>query len=119
MSAVHRRAARRELQGARILGVERTRYRGRYESAPDMSPVRLSSGDVIQPDSKTRGKLPKWIVDGFAQCERYTPGAVPMLIISETGGAPIALMPLRELARLLGLQPTVAGQQLSLAPEVV
>jgi hypothetical protein len=116
MTCVHRRAARRELEGARILGVERKRYRQRYERAPDMAAVRLPSGDVLQPDAKTRGKLAKWIVEGLAQAGSYTPGAIPMLIISETGGAPIALMPLRDLARLLGLQPPTVGQQLALAP---
>jgi hypothetical protein len=89
-------------------------YRERFTQAPDMLPVRLETGDVIQPDSKTRRRLAKWIVDGLAQCERYCPGAIPMIIASETGGAPLAVLPLRDLARLLGLQPQVEGQQLAL-----
>ena len=114
MTSAHTRAARREREAARILGAERTRYRARYQTAADMTAVRLPSGDLLQAECKTRARLPRWIVDGLRQAARYTPGAVALLVVSERGGAPIAILSLHELARLLDLQPPEPGQQLAL-----
>jgi len=114
VTATHRRAARRELEAARILQTERV-HRRRYQRAPDVRPVRLDTGDVLTVEVKTRGKLPAWLVGALAQAERYLPGGIPVVALSATGGPPLAVLPLADLARLLGLQPREVGQQLPLA----
>jgi hypothetical protein len=114
MTAAHRRGARREQQTADVLRVERTKYRPRYQRASDTTPVRLPTGDTLQPEVKTRKRAPKLVLDALAKARGYLPGAIPLAVISQTGGEPIACLPLRDLARLLGLQPSVDGQQLVL-----
>ena len=114
MTASHRRAARREREAAEQLGTERVRFRPRFVAAPDVLPVVLPSGDVLQAEAKTRKRLPRLIVDALAQATRYAPGAVPVAILSQTGGAAIACLPLADFARLLGLQPPKPGEQLAL-----
>src|SRR5438105_7250232 len=47
------RSASRERQAAELLGTTRTR-RSRYESAPDVAPVTLPCGIVLQAEVKTR-----------------------------------------------------------------
>jgi hypothetical protein len=119
MSNVHRRAARREGQLADALGTERTKYRGRFEKAPDVAPVRLSSGFVIQGESKSKKKLPAWLVAAVEQAAGYTPGALPLVSLYELGsGEPLAVLRLRDLCLLLGLEAPPAGEQLSLAARV-
>lgn len=118
MSGPHRRAAARERQAAKLLRTERVRYRPRYTKAPDVHPVRLDSGDVLSVEVKTRGKLPAWLVDALAQAEGYLPGAVPLVVLSATGGPPLALLALRDFARLVGLADAVSEEQLVIAPEV-
>jgi hypothetical protein len=76
----------------------------------------LPDGTVLQPESKTRGKLPKWIVDAVEQARGYLPGAVPLVVLSETGGEPLGMLPLRDLSRLLGLRCAEGATQLALAP---
>jgi hypothetical protein len=112
MSAVAR-AARRERQAAELLGSRRV-HRARYERAPDVEPVRLADGTVLVAESKTRGKLPKWLVRAVAQARGYVPGAVPLVVLSETGGEPLGLLPLRDLSRLLGLKARTKPTQLAL-----
>jgi hypothetical protein len=113
-----RRAAARERQGAEILGTKRVVRRSRYESAPDNLPVLLKCGETIQPESKTREQLPKWLVDAIAQCRRYAPTAIPVVYISGLGGEPLALLPLRDFARLVGITEPRSGAQLTLgAPD--
>lgn len=115
MSAVHARAARREREAASLLGSRRV-HRGRYERAPDVEPVRLADGTVLVPEAKTRKALPRWLVAAVGQARGYLPGAVPLVVLSELGGEPLAVLPLQDLARLLGLQPPKRGAQLPLAP---
>jgi hypothetical protein len=116
MSAQHARAARRERQAAELLGSKRVRRRP-YERAPDVEPVKLGDGTVLVPESKTRGKLPKWIVGAVEQARGYLPGAVPLVVLSQTGGEPLGLLPLRDLSRLLGIRTEGAETQLPLAPQ--
>jgi hypothetical protein len=115
VTAPHRRAAARERQAAKLLRTERVRYRPRYAKAPDLLPVRLADGTTLQPEVKTRARLPRWLVDALAQAAGYLPSAVPLVVLSATGGPPLAVLPLADLARLLGLQPTEGGAQLPLA----
>jgi hypothetical protein len=91
-------------------------HRSRYERAPDVQPVRLPDGTVLQPESKTRGKLPRWILEAVEQARGYLAGAVPLVVLSETGGEPLGMMPLRDLSRLLGLRGDVRAAQLTLSP---
>lgn len=102
-----------EHRAALTLGGERVKRR-RGESAPDVRPVRLPNGELLQPECKTRRRLPRLVMAALDQARGYLPGAVPVAIISEKGGEAIACLPLRDLARLLGLQPEIAGQQLTL-----
>jgi hypothetical protein len=115
MTAVHARAARREREAAALLGSRRV-HRHRYERAPDVEPVRLADGTVLVAESKTRKALPRWLVRAVAQARSYLPGCVPLVALSELRGEPLAVLPLRDLARLLGLRPPDKGVQLTLAP---
>jgi hypothetical protein len=112
MTAAHRRGARREQQAADMLGTTRTKYRGRFESAPDVTPVRLKNGNILVCEVATRARLPQWQLAKLAQAERYSPG-VPLVVLSELRGEPLALLRLRDLVRLLGLSDD-EGPQLRL-----
>ncbi|MBV9945477.1 MAG: hypothetical protein JOZ69_01360 [Myxococcales bacterium] len=116
MTAAHARAARRERQAAALLGSRRV-HRARYERAPDVEPVRLADGTVVVAESKTRKALPRWLVGAVAQARAYLPGCVPLVVLSELGGEPLAALPLRDLVRLLGLRRSdIAAAQLTIAP---
>ncbi len=117
MSRVSARAARRERQGAEMLGTTRVVRTSRYERAPDAVPIRLKDGTVLQPECKSREVVPKWLLDSQEQARGYTPGAVPLTIIAPLGGELLALLPLKDLARILGIQPPKAGEQLLLGKE--
>ena len=112
--AALRRGADREREAAGVVGATRTRYRQKYESAPDMTAVVLPTGEIIQVEATTRRKLPRLLVTKIQQARRYRPGCVPLVAISEFGGEALAVLPLRDLARILGLQPKQLGEQLGL-----
>jgi hypothetical protein len=103
MSAIHKRAARRELQAARLLGVAR-QQRLRFESKPDLAPLLLRCGITLQCEVKTRKKLPRLLVTALAQAKRYEPEAIPAAILSETGGQPIICLPLRDFQKIAGIE---------------
>jgi hypothetical protein len=113
MTNAHRRAARRELQAARLLGSDRV-HRLRGERAPDVVPIRMVDGSVVVPEVKTRAKLPKWLLAAIAQARGYVGGAVPLVVISQTGGEPLAIIPLVELATIVGIRAPKDGEQLLL-----
>jgi hypothetical protein len=113
MTLASRRGARREREAAALLGSKRV-LRERGERAPDVVPLRFANGTVVVPESKTRAKLPKWINAAIEQARRYHRGAVPLVVLSETGGPPLALLPLADLAMLVGLRDPRAGKQLLL-----
>lgn len=104
MSATSRRAARREQQTADLLGVARTLHRGRFESAPDCAPLRLASGHTLQAETKSTKRPPRIVVKALAQALRYAPDAIPLAVIAPYNAEPIACLPLRALAEILGLQ---------------
>lgn len=93
---------RRERSAAKALRTTRT-VRARGESAPDMAPVVLPDGTVLQGEVKYRAKLPRLLADALAQARRYSPTAEPLAIVSERGGRQLAVLELSTLARLLGL----------------
>ncbi len=117
MSRASRRAARRELEAAKMLGTERV-HRSRFQSAPDVEPMRVADGSVIQPEIKTRKRIPALIKGALAQAQHYAPSAIPLVIISETGGRAIACLPLEAFARLVGIREPKTGEQLSLLGRV-
>jgi hypothetical protein len=101
----HRRAANRERQAAAILGSRRV-LRSRYESAPDVEPVTLPSGIRLAVEVKTRARLPRLIAQALAQAKGYGRASdVPCAVLSETGGEPVAVLPLRAFRRIAGLDP--------------
>jgi hypothetical protein len=113
MSGPSRRAAARERQACEILGIKRRTYRPRYESASDSEePVRLACGVTLLPEVKTRAELPKWFTGALEQARRYLPGATPLFVVSETGGEPLAVLPLRDFARIAGLKRFLENEQL-------
>lgn len=105
MSAAHRRAASLEQAAADVLGGERVRYRPRFESAPDIRPIRLQDGRTIQVEAKTRKRLPAIVLEALRQAERYARGAIPVGVIRERGGKALAVLWLPHLASLLGIEP--------------
>jgi hypothetical protein len=76
--------------------------------------MRMDDGSIVQPEIKTRKRIPALIGDALAQAERYTPSAFPIAITSETGGHAIACLPLDAFARLVGIRSPKPGEQLSL-----
>ena len=113
MRAKHLRAAAREIETAKAFGTTSV-HRSRYASAPDVLGVRLYSGEVLQPEVQTRKRAPQLITSALAQARRYAPSAIPVAVVSQTGGEAIACLPLRDFVRLLGLQDPKLGQQLAL-----
>jgi hypothetical protein len=113
MTIAHDRAARRERQAAEVLGSTRV-HRRRGERAPDVVPLRFENGTVVVPESKTRKRLPRWLIKALEQAAGYVDGAVPLLVLSELGGPPIAVLPLVQLAELVGLRAPKDGEQLLL-----
>jgi hypothetical protein len=103
MSSTSARAARRERQAAAVLGSERV-HRQRGERAPDVEPVRLPSGHLLQAEVKSRAKLPRIARLAVEQAHGYAPGAMPVAVIFEKGSRDgIASMRLADFARLVGL----------------
>lgn len=109
------RSARRERQAAELLGTKRVR-RSRYERAPDCEPVALPCGMIVQPEVKTRKRLPALVVQALAQARGYGPsGSIPAAILSETGGEPVIVLPLRAFRLVAGLEePATDEPQLAM-----
>lgn len=102
MTAAHRRAAAREREVAKVLKTTRVR-RSRYESAPDVELVQLADGTRLSVEVKTRKRLPAVLRAALAQARRYAPDAVPVAVVSETGGHALAVLELQAFAALVGL----------------
>lgn len=115
MSREQDRAAARERQAAKLLGSTRVLRRSK-QTAPDVVPIRLPNGDLLQPEVKNGlRRCPRSIVKALEQAARYTRGAVPVAVFSDVGGQAIACLPLKDLARWLGTSPEKMGVQLCLA----
>lgn len=109
-----RRAARREREAAAVLGSTRV-HRARGERAPDVEPIRFGDGTVVAvPEVKTRATLPKWLKKALEQARGYHEDAIPLVVLSETGGPAIAVIPLTDLATLVGIRAPKDGEQLLL-----
>jgi len=114
MKGAHRRAADRERQAANILGIKRIAHRPTFVSMPDLEPIRFENGMVLQPEVATRARLPALLKKKVAQARKYSPDAVPLVVISERGGDPYAFLPLVRFAELVGLREPRDGQQMLL-----
>lgn len=104
MTAAHRRAAAREREAAKVLKTTRVR-RSRYQAAPDVELVQLADGARLSVEVKTRKRLPALLRAALAQARRYAPDAVPVAVVSETGGTALAVLELKAFAALVGLAP--------------
>lgn len=101
MSPLERGFAR-EREAARVLGGRRIpRAYGR--SAPDLEPLVLPSGETIICEVKNRARLPRLLTDALQQAARYLPSATPVAVVSQRGGAALAVLTLRDFARLVGV----------------
>lgn len=113
--STHRRAADRERQAAEILGTKRVK-RSRYESAPDVEPVRLPCGLTVMCEVKTRRRLPALVTKALAQAKGYGPaGAIPAAVLSATGGEPVIVLPLRAFRRVAGIEASEPTRQIPIA----
>ncbi len=77
---------------------------------------------LLQCEVKHRAKLPALIVGALGQAARYTPGAVPLAVVSERGGPQLACLYLIDFARLMGLDgapelPRRAARRRGVGPE--
>lgn len=103
MSAALQRAWAREREAAAVLGSRRI-PRAYGLSAPDMEPIQLASGETLVAEVKHRKRLPALLEAALSQAQRYMPQATPLAIVSERGGRALAVLALRDFARLLGLE---------------
>lgn len=103
------RGRRREAQAAELLGVRRVR-RQRYERAGDLEPVHLPCGVTLSVECKARKKIPALVSKALEQAERDgVRGAVPSVVLAETGAEPLLVLPLRAFRRVAGLDGPAAG----------
>lgn len=79
--------------------------RSRYESAPDVEPVVLPSGHTLSVEVKTRAKLPVLLTSALEQAAGYAPEAIPCVVLSETGGTALLVLPLKAFAAIVGVSP--------------
>lgn len=114
MSAASRRGSYAEQRAADLLGGERVKHRGRYEPAPDIRPLRLPNGELLQPEVKSRNRCPALVEGALAQAARYTPSAIPCAIISSRGGRPVVCLRLDDFCKLVGLAELDSWKQLAL-----
>lgn len=87
-----------------MLGTRRVR-RAHGESAPDVEPVVLASGEKLTVEVKLRRRLPRLLAAALAQAQRYAPNAIPLAVVAERGGHALAVLDLRAFARLVGVDP--------------
>jgi len=86
------------------------------ESVPDTEPVRLASGRLLQPEVKSRARLPKLLTDALAQARRYAPTAEPVAVFYERGSRRgIVVLDAELFTELVGIRDDRAAAQLSLA----
>lgn len=105
MSATSARAARRERQTAAALGTERVK-RKRGERAPDVKPIRVQTGHILQAECKSRVKLPRIAKLALEQARGYLQSAIPLSVVFEKGAEGrdgIVSLRLGDFAALVGL----------------
>ena len=104
MSRATRKGAAFENEvAASVPGAVRVKCRGRFEASPDILPIALPGGELLQLECKRRKAVPAYVTKGVAQCRRYSPDAVPVVVLREDRGEAFAVLPLADLVRLVGL----------------
>lgn len=119
MSAGARRKALRkgadlERRVAELFGVRRVR-RSRFDSLPDLPPMRREDGSLVQVEVKARARGFSSLREWIAQARSYAPDATPVLALGGDGGEHLAVLPLAELRALLGTLHAELPRQLVLA----
>lgn len=104
MSCASRRGADLERAAAKALGGKRV-HRSRFEKAPDVEPVTLPNGTVIQVECKARESLPVLVVDALDQAREYAPaGAIPVAVLRAKGASPVVVLSLDHFALIAGVK---------------
>lgn len=111
MSRASSKGAAFEREVARATAGERVTFRPRFEPAPDILPIALPGGELIQIECKRRKRVPAYVTAGLAQCRRYSPDAVPCVAVREDRGEALAVLPLADFVRLVGLGGDDAGSR--------
>lgn len=108
MGRSHDRGRRGEQRIEALTGAKRVKHRPRYAKLPDLWPLVIPSGETLQFESKAGANVvPKKLLKDIAQARSYSPHAVPVAVYSDVGESEsIACLPLKDLARLLGLRVT-------------
>jgi hypothetical protein len=102
--SARRRGKDLERRAASVLGVRRCLRGG--TSSPDLDPVVLPSGRRLIVEAKSRSALPAIVTEALAQARRYARDEhdVPVGVIARRGGVAVAVLDLRDLAALLGIE---------------
>lgn len=104
MSCASRRGADLERTAAKALGGKRV-HRSRFEKAPDVEPVTLPTGLVVQVECKARESLPVLVVDALDQAREYAPaGAIPVAVLRAKGASPVVVLSLDHFALIAGVK---------------
>ncbi len=115
VTAAHDRGAALEEAVARLVHGARVKGRPRYLGGPDVWAIALPCGRLIQLEAKHRKAIPAYVREGLVQCRRYSPDAVPCVVIREYRGEMIACLPLADFAELVGLRPQTLPAQGTIA----
>ncbi len=106
MSTASRRGVRAEHKAAASLGSVRVN-RKIGESAPDVRPITLATGETLQAEIKQRAALPRLVVGALEQARSYAPHSIPVAVLySKATPAGVACLPLPALALLLRIDTT-------------
>ncbi|MFO0553480.1 MAG: hypothetical protein U0271_34170 [Polyangiaceae bacterium] len=103
MRHAHRHGADLERVGARALGSRRVARVGDRRGGQDVATIEVRGVRLVT-ECKYRRRLPRLIVDGLDQAQRYDTGAEPMLIIREHRGRALLVLDLEVGCRLLGIE---------------
>ncbi len=115
MSNASRRGDRAEIRAASLLGVERLGGSRKKEHVPDTMPVRLSDGRLLQPEVKSRAKLPGALVKALQQATAYAPTSEPIAVFYAKGERRgIVVLDAELFTSLVGIREPEAARQLGL-----
>jgi hypothetical protein len=112
MTSAGRRGAYAEELVARALGGQRVLRRPRFASLPDIQPIRLPQGHVLQVEVKAgHNRFPLWLLAALEQATRYARrcGGMPAVAICAMGGPRLVVMKLEDFVRLIGIEESDDG----------
>lgn len=115
MSNASSRGDRAEIRAAKLLKVERLGGSRKKERVPDTMPVRLSDGRLLQPEVKSRSRLPRSLTKALEQAKAYAPMAEPIAVFYAKGERRgIVVLDAELFTSLVGIREPAAGAQLGL-----